>query len=164
VPALLLQVTGDILSLTTGIGGPVLPGFGPTVFAERANAAATGLAAATEVAGLGKAGRAGSGAGGDAGDGSMPQAVVDFLMPPQAINADIVSQVRAAQHSSVSSICSCVLVPVLLLLSLRSCTVFHLVELTVNTAGHQTWRLCLTICCAAPLPSITMRLSACLLS
>jgi hypothetical protein len=98
----LLQVTGDILSLTTDIGAPVLPGFGPTVFAERANAA-TGLAAATAVAGLGRAGRAGSsGAAGGGrsaaaaggGGGSMPQAVVDFLMPPQAINADIVSQVR----------------------------------------------------------------------
>jgi hypothetical protein len=94
---MLLQVTGDILSLTTDIGGPVLPGFGPTVFAERANAA-TGLAAATAVTGLGRAARAGSGsaaagAGAAAGCGSMPQAVVDFLMPPQAINADIVSQV-----------------------------------------------------------------------
>jgi hypothetical protein len=100
----LIQVTGDILSLTTDIGGPVLPGFGPTAFAARANAA-TGLAAATAVAGLGSAGRVGgSSAGSAAADAaaasSMPQAVVDFLMPPQAINADIVSQVRAWHHSN----------------------------------------------------------------
>ncbi|WIA28042.1 hypothetical protein OEZ86_010628 [Tetradesmus obliquus] len=97
------QVTGDILSLTTDIGGPVLPGFGPSAFAERANAGAAGLAAATAVAGLGRSGRAGSSAGaaaGDAAGGSMPQAVVDFLMPPQAINADIVSQSLYRGHSS----------------------------------------------------------------
>ncbi|WIA07976.1 hypothetical protein OEZ85_007449 [Tetradesmus obliquus] len=97
------QVTGDILSLTTDIGGPVLPGFGPSAFAERANAGAAGLAAATAVAGLGRSGRAGSSAGaaaGDAAGGSMPQAVVDFLMPPQASNADIVSQSLYRGHSS----------------------------------------------------------------
>ncbi|KAF6259108.1 hypothetical protein COO60DRAFT_1700968 [Scenedesmus sp. NREL 46B-D3] len=96
------QVTGDVLSLTTDISGPVLPGFGPTVFAERANAA-TGLAAATAVAGLGRAGRAHGGASGGAVDAAgtfMPQAVVDFLMPPQAINADIVSQSLYRGHSS----------------------------------------------------------------
>jgi hypothetical protein len=101
--ALLIQVTGDILSLTTDIGGPVLPGFGPTAFAERANAS-TGLAAATAVAGLSRAGRSGSSAGVAAADAaaasSMPQAVVDFLMPPQAINADIVSQVNAGHYST----------------------------------------------------------------
>lgn len=85
-----LQVTGDVLTICTDIGGPVLPGFGPTVFAEKAMVP-TGIAAANAPA---AAAAAVGSVGVQAGEGaSLPQAVVDFLMPPQARNPDSVSQV-----------------------------------------------------------------------
>ena len=86
-----MQVTGDVLSICTDIGGPILPGFGPTVFAERAMVSAS-LAAATAAAGTAAAAAATSATVSTEGS-SIPQAVVDFLMPPQASNPDIVSQV-----------------------------------------------------------------------
>lgn len=92
------QVTGDVLTVTTDIGGPILPGFGPTVFAEKAMAP-TGIAAAnTPPAAAAKVNKSSAqaavGASGTVSDRvNLPQAVVDFLMPPQAKNPDIKSQV-----------------------------------------------------------------------
>jgi hypothetical protein len=63
------QVTGDILRVTTAIGGPVLPGFGPSAYAEAA------LPAAQRVSFV------------------INQQVVEYLMPPQLPNPDIISQV-----------------------------------------------------------------------
>lgn len=89
-PGCLTQVTGDVLSICTDIGGPILPGFGPTVFAEKAMTS-KGLAAATAAGG--PAAAAATSAAVSTEGASIPQAVVDFLMPPQGENPDIVSQV-----------------------------------------------------------------------
>jgi hypothetical protein len=74
---LTLKVTGDVLRVTTRIGAPVLPGFGPSPAAQNA--------AASEAA------RRGGGAA--ARRRQLSQAAVDYLMPAQAPNPDIASQV-----------------------------------------------------------------------
>ncbi|KIZ03210.1 tRNA-dihydrouridine synthase A [Monoraphidium neglectum] len=81
---MLPQVTGDVLRVTTRIGAPVLPGFGPSPAAQNA--------AASEAA------RRGGGAA--ARRRQLSQAAVDYLMPAQAPNPDIASQAVYRRHDA----------------------------------------------------------------
>ncbi|KAI8464836.1 MAG: hypothetical protein J3K34DRAFT_525879 [Monoraphidium minutum] len=79
------RVTGDVLRVTTRIGAPVLPGFGPSPAAQAAAAA--------------EAARRGDGAAARA-QWQLPQAAVDFLMPPLAPNPELVSQAVYRRHDA----------------------------------------------------------------
>lgn len=71
-PTPILQVTGDVLRISTRIGGPVLPGFGPSIHAYRAAAPADAQAQRRR---------------------QLPQAAMDYLMPPEKKNTELASQV-----------------------------------------------------------------------
>lgn len=77
-----MQVTGDVLRVTTRIGAPTLPGFGPSAAAQAAAVAETARRGGAQAAQRRR----------------LPQAAVEYLMPPHAPSAELASQVSALER------------------------------------------------------------------